>query len=54
MYIEGYFWEGLIGNDGSKPAVGSGGTGVQERKQSVTFSGHPGEAAAFGFKETTI
>lgn len=51
MYIEGYFWEGLVG-DGTSPA-GSGG-GTTEQKQSTTFSGAPGEMAAFGFKETTI
>lgn len=64
MYVEGYEWEGLIetASDGgqSDPTVvsqevhRSGGTTITDAKHQTTFSGLPGEMAAFGIQERTI
>jgi hypothetical protein len=62
VYLEGFVDEGLLTTreGASDPTVKSekvhqsGGTTITEREHSATFSGVPGELAAFGINEQTL
>lgn len=60
-YLDGYVEEGILTRDeGGEPGSRivavhhDGGTTITEREAKVTFSGEPGEMAAFGLHETTL
>lgn len=63
MYLEGYEEEGIVGrgaDGGQDPSIRSeqvhqsGGTTITERHHESTFSGQPGEFAAFGIPERSL
>ena len=62
MYLDGYTWEGLIERTDSAedPTVVAaqvhqeGSTTVTDRQHAATFSGAPGEMAAFGIPEQRL